>query len=358
MEYLISIKTAIIVFPIIALLFTIPFILSQYHKYGSINKLRTLIIYSFILYMITIYFLVILPLPKFDDVINSVTLKPKLIPFSFVNDFIKETSLVITNPNTYLKALTEPCFYVVVFNIFMTIPFGMYLRYYYKCSFKKTVCFSFLLSLFFELTQLTGLYFIYPKAYRLFDVDDLILNTLGGIIGYFLIKLFKFLPTRDEIDRKSYEQGTYVSGLRRVVLFFLDLFVYLFVTILISIFIKTKYIMIYMWIIYYVVIPFICKGKTLGGRFLNVCFTTDKHLFIRLLFRNIFIYFYYFILPFTLFLVLAYFNYSGIAYLFAILGILLFYLINFIILIKTKSIFYDKMFKINYESTVTICENV
>ena len=32
--------------------------------------------------------------------------------------------------------------------------------------------FSFLLSLFFEVTQLTGLYFLYPGSYRLFDVDD------------------------------------------------------------------------------------------------------------------------------------------------------------------------------------------
>ena len=31
MSYLISIKTAVIVFPIVALFFTIPFILQQYH---------------------------------------------------------------------------------------------------------------------------------------------------------------------------------------------------------------------------------------------------------------------------------------------------------------------------------------
>lgn len=46
--------------------------------------------------------------------------------------------------------------------------------------------FSFLLSLFFELTQLSGLYGIYPRPYRLFDVDDLMLNTLGGTIGFLI----------------------------------------------------------------------------------------------------------------------------------------------------------------------------
>ena len=72
----------------------------------------------------------------------------------------------------------------VFYNILLTLPFGIYLRYYFNCSFKKTFFCTFLLTLFFELTQLSGLYGIYPRPYRLFDVDDLFLNTLGGIIGY------------------------------------------------------------------------------------------------------------------------------------------------------------------------------
>lgn len=44
----------------------------------------------------------------------------------------------------------------------------------------------------FELTQLSGLYFIYPRSYRLADVNDLINNTVGGIVGYWLTPLFTF----------------------------------------------------------------------------------------------------------------------------------------------------------------------
>ena len=88
MNYIISIKTAILVFPFIALLFSIPFILHQYHKYGSINPFRVLIVYSFILYMITIFFLVILPLPERNEVVYKPNMI-KLIPFGFVNDLIK-----------------------------------------------------------------------------------------------------------------------------------------------------------------------------------------------------------------------------------------------------------------------------
>ena len=83
---------------------------------------------------------------------------------------------------------------------------------------------SFLLSLFFELTQVTGLYFIYPRGYRLFDVDDLMANTLGGLVGYFVSALFlKFLPTRTELDQASFRRGKEVSLLRRLLAFMLDI---------------------------------------------------------------------------------------------------------------------------------------
>ena len=112
----------------------------------------------------------------------------------------------------------------VLVNLFLMVPFGIFLRYYFKCNLKKTVLFTFLLSLFFELTQLTGLYFIYPNAYRLFDVDDLIVNTLGGMFGYILTPLFtKLLPSKEELDLKSYKKGFKVSSTKRIITFMIDI---------------------------------------------------------------------------------------------------------------------------------------
>ena len=52
MSYLSTLKTAFLLFPFVAFIVTIPFILIEYHKYGSISKIRVLIIYSFILYLL------------------------------------------------------------------------------------------------------------------------------------------------------------------------------------------------------------------------------------------------------------------------------------------------------------------
>ena len=227
MSYLVPIKTALIIFPFLALLITLPYIIYEYHHYGSVNKLRTLIIYSFILYLITIYFLVILPLPTKEEVIKMKVINPQLIPLTFIKDIIED--LIELKQINILKIITIPSIYTVIFNIIMFMPLGVYLRYYYKCSLKKTLIISLLISLFFEITQLTGLYYIYPRAYRNFDVDDLLINTLGGLLGYLIISpIQKYLPTREDIDTKSLKEGQKVSSLRRITLFIGDIFIYLY----------------------------------------------------------------------------------------------------------------------------------
>ena len=90
MSYLVPIKAALIIFPFLALLITLPYIIYEYHHYGSVNKLRTLIIYSFILYLMTIYFLVILPLPTKEEVIKMKVINPQLIPLTFIKDIVED----------------------------------------------------------------------------------------------------------------------------------------------------------------------------------------------------------------------------------------------------------------------------
>lgn len=358
MSYLFSIKTAVFTFPIIAFLFTIPYILYEYHKRGAIHFFRTLIVYTFILYLLIIYFLVILPLPTFEEALKNTGPYTNFIPFNFIRDFIKETSLVITEPHTYFKALTEPCFYVVVFNIFMTVPFGMYLRYYFKCSFKKTVFCTFLLSLFFEITQVTGLYFIYPNPYRLCDIDDLILNTSGGALGYLLFGLFQsLLPTKEKIDEETSLLSLKVSGLRRLTVFFLDLFLYGFFFLISSIFIKTKYLYLYVFIVYYHFIPFIIPNQTLGMRFVNVRMEYKKIGWLFNILRSFFLVFYYFFLPYLVGAGVYNFSdrFTTNTKIYLILGYIvfyfLFYLIHLIVVLIKKRLYYDKIFGFSFEST-------
>ena len=61
--------------------------------------------------------------------------------------------------------------------------------------------------MFLELTQLSGLYGIYPRPYRLFDTSDLINNSLGTLVGFWLTPaLVFFLPSRERLDAIAYRK--------------------------------------------------------------------------------------------------------------------------------------------------------
>ena len=289
--YLESIKTAFLIFPFLAFLITLPYLLLQYHKYGSVPLIRSSIVYTFILYLLTAYFLVILPLPSKEEVLMMPTKIPQLIPFDFVGDFVeafKETSGV-------LSFLKSPIVYTTLFNIAITIPFGIYLRYYFKKKWYTTIIYTFLLSLYFESTQLTGLYGLYPKAYRLFDVDDLIINTLGGLIGYLITPIVTiFLPDRDKIDKLSYKRGKVVSIYRRFLAFLIDIFIFatiMFIMLALLNFNDFVLPLIIMTAIYYVILPTI-TSHTLGKYLVKIKLESkNKHKHLSIFIRQVILYF-------------------------------------------------------------------
>ena len=289
--YLESIKTAFLIFPFLAFLITLPYLLLQYHKYGSVPLIRSSIVYTFILYLLTAYFLVILPLPSKEEVLMMPTKIPQLIPFDFIGDFVeafKETSGV-------LSFLKSPIVYTTLFNIAITIPFGIYLRYYFKKKWYTTIIYTFLLSLYFEITQLTGLYGLYPKAYRLFDVDDLIINTLGGLIGYLITPIVTiFLPDRDKIDKLSYKRGKVVSIYRRFLAFLIDIFIFatiMFIILALLNFNDFVLPLIIMTAIYYVILPTI-TSHTLGKYLVKIKLESkNKHKHLSIFIRQVILYF-------------------------------------------------------------------
>lgn len=289
-DYIIPIQTAFLVFPFIAFLFTFPYMLYQYRKFGAIPALRTIIVYSFILYLMNAYFLVILPLPPIDEVAHYTTPTTQLIPFQFIVDWINETHIVWNDIHTYVEIVNNPAIYQVLYNILMTLPFGIYLRYYFKRNLLETIGLTFLLSLFFELTQLTGLYGIYPRAYRLFDIDDLIINTLGGLLGYAITPLFSWiLPTKEKLDQISYEKGRHVTFTRRMIAFGIDIIIVTILTSLITIpsplqgidkffnvlGMSSEYVCSI--VVYFMILLPLWHGKTVGKNILKLRVVTDEN---------------------------------------------------------------------------------
>ena len=355
--YLESIKTAFLIFPLLAFLITIPYLLMQYHKYGSVPLIRSSIVYTFILYLLTAYFLVILPLPSKEEVLMMPTKAPQLIPFAFLGDFIeafKESSGV-------LSFLNSPIVYTTLFNIAITIPFGIYLRYYFKKKWYTTIIYTFLLSLYFEITQLTGLYGLYPKAYRLFDVDDLIINTLGGVLGYIITPIVTiFLPDRDKIDKLSYRRGKIVSIYRRFLAFLIDIFVFstlMFIILILTNFNDPIIPLIVTTMLYYIILPTI-TSHTIGKYLVKIELESkNKYKHLSIFIRQIIL---YFLIVFGPIIISRYSNHiNGIIILFYILFIVYSYFEIFLKFFgRKKPLLYERLTKTENISTVYYIDDI
>ena len=288
--YKTPIISGIVISLILIYLITIPVAIYQYRKYNGIMMRRNVVLFSFIIYMITAWFMTLLPLPTFEAVANMPDIEPNFKPFLFVETFLERTNFSLTDVSTWLPSLKSSSFYTVAFNVLLTLPFGVYLRKYFKFSMKKTILLGFLLSCFYEITQYTGVYGIYPKAFRYADIDDVIVNTFGTFLGYIITPILeKILPNVDK-DKKIIATNKRAGIIRRIIALFIDGIIVNFIgfaaSFSIILFIKFIFgmnnmletigiiINIIIYLLYFIVIPLIHDGNTLGMNILKIKLVT------------------------------------------------------------------------------------
>ncbi|MFE4711695.1 VanZ family protein [Paenibacillus sp. NPDC056722] len=264
-SYLFPISYAFMTFPIAALFFTLPFMIVQYRRHGYIHKVRALILYLLLLYLMNAFYLVLLPLPASRHNLPPTGNSIQSIPFQFIQDIMQSFRAGSADaPKSYWSILSEPAFLQVLFNVLLTVPFGMFLNYYFRTRWVVCLMLSFSLSLFFEVTQITGIYGIYDHPYRVFDVDDLMANTLGGILGFRAASwIAGLLPKIEQLDAQANLVDKRVTSLRRSIAFMMDIcIVFLFYLALRFLYVPGAY-----WIatgLYYILLPWLTNGRTVG----------------------------------------------------------------------------------------------
>jgi glycopeptide antibiotics resistance protein len=220
-SYLLPIQTATVVFPLVALLLVVPVAIVLYRHHGVV-RWRALSFYGFLYYLLTAACLVIMPMPKASvDVCRKYASmgRPQLIPGQTFSDILKEAH----QPTFDALVLHNPAVLKTGFNLLLLLPLGIFLRYHFRRGLAVTAAAGAGISLFFELTQGTGVWGIYPCPYRLFDVDDLVVNTAGAMIGWAVAwPLARWVPDLDELDDRFLSRHPVAFG-RRVVALLLDM---------------------------------------------------------------------------------------------------------------------------------------
>ena len=146
---------AVIILSIISYIFFFFFFRIKYKKKIEFNKEFALVL--FIIYLLILFFIVTYPVNEYGY--NNYNLFRELLRYKIgSNGFINN----------------------VIGNILLFIPFGMFLRYYFKLKIISLIFITILYSLSIEVTQIL--------INRVFDIDDIILNLIGAIIGYYFSK--------------------------------------------------------------------------------------------------------------------------------------------------------------------------
>lgn len=155
------------------ILLAVIYFLLFYRKWNRKSK-KTLIINTLM------YFYVVMVL--------FVTLMPFTIPHGRTNNLFMKTANFIPFRDIRLNyggAVRE-----AILNVIMMIPFGFLYPIINKRGLLITVSMTWVFSLTIECAQLLGAWWGSLSS-RAFDVTDLITNTFGGLIGFFIFLVLK-----------------------------------------------------------------------------------------------------------------------------------------------------------------------
>lgn len=168
---------AILLGSVLAVIAFLPVVASRYRRTGRLRLIDLVTLLAVATYAVALWTYTLVPLPDGDDFRCAVA---NLRPFAFVED-IRAAIAKAGGFSWRSRALLQAAFNVVLF-----LPLGYFLRVLGRRGIVVATGWGFAISAAIEFTQRTGLWGLYRCAYRVFDVDDLILNTSGAFLGSLL----------------------------------------------------------------------------------------------------------------------------------------------------------------------------
>lgn len=147
-------------------------------KTGRAHSIRQyLLTASFALFLASILSLTLTPIGSANSVTN-----PELYYPRFYVGWSWQQAWDLT-AGMGLRRFATTVYAQLFFNIAMFIPLGFFTAGCLRWGLRATALSGFALSSFIELSQLTGNWGLAGFTYRTFDVDDIVNNTAGAVLG-------------------------------------------------------------------------------------------------------------------------------------------------------------------------------
>lgn len=177
----------------------LPILVIQYRRYGDLNVRRLVGAAGLSIFLVALFAYTMLPAPprtgdwcEFNGGHGW-----QLVPFSSFVDAYEAT-----RGTGWRATLINRMTLQIVFNVLLFVPLGIWCRRFFEHGILAATAIGFGVSLLIETTQATGVWGLWPCSYRFPQVDDLITNTFGALLGAATAWLFLFwMPQSSRLER-------------------------------------------------------------------------------------------------------------------------------------------------------------
>lgn len=157
----------------------VPLLIHQFRRFGAPSPARMVLAFTNFVYVTALIAYTIFPVPHLSQQYCAAHPRQFIIdPTTYFRDMHRDLAGA-----SLTQVLTSSAMLQMVLNVALFVPLGFYFRRLLRWRPVPSVLAGFATSLLIEVTQYTGNWFLAPCQYRVADINDLLTNTLGTIIG-------------------------------------------------------------------------------------------------------------------------------------------------------------------------------
>jgi glycopeptide antibiotics resistance protein len=200
----------------LAVLAFLPMVAVRYRKAGRLRLIDVLLLLACAVYFVALWTYTLVPIPETP---NYECAWHNLRPFRFLDDIKKGIA------EDHGFRLTNDGLLQAVFNVVLFLPLGGFIRLVFRRGVIVATLVGGLITCIIEYAQYSAVFGLFPCAYRIGDIDDVMLNTAGAFIGSVITWPFAKL-----LHSQPQPRVTEVTIGRRLVGVLADLMVMLFLS--------------------------------------------------------------------------------------------------------------------------------
>lgn len=171
--------TSVLVGGALSLAMSVPLVIHQYRRFGRLSAGRLAWTVLTVIYLTALIAYTLFPLPAMTEAFCAGRSREFLLnPVTYFADMARH--LAGMSP---MEALASWDVRQMVLNVALFVPLGLICREFMGWGPLRSLVTGFGVSLFIELTQFTGNWGLAPCPYRIADINDLMTNTAGTLVG-------------------------------------------------------------------------------------------------------------------------------------------------------------------------------